>query len=745
VDISVIVTLHNEGRLAHRTLRSLEMAVRHARSEGRCVETVVVQDRATDETLLGIASDWQSKEHCECHLLVVDFGCLSQSRNLGIAASKGEYIAILDGDDLIGEKWLVVGHEACRTVERSIAHHELSCLFPRNNYVFRHREISEPAQLLEHNPLAALVVAKRNTFEEVPYISDTNQYGYEDWLWNCQTTGRGFRHIVVPKTLAAIRQKVPSESLCKKTEQAGKTVRPNELFKRVLSSPPIPDAGCSMTQPINPSGIVTELPPAEADQRPAFVRGFIGLVNRLAASSWLAPLKSAVGPDNRARIRQMARLATAIFFPPAEPADLLPSWARQEIKQLAKLEPQLNNYKPWQIDFLPPTRLHSNITKCMEQLIRTSAARVFVLPWIARGGAELCALHYMHAVRERCFLITTEPCPNEWASRLPPEAVHIDIGNGDLSHREKKVLLLRLIVQADTEFVHIVNSQVAFDVLTEFRAALQGRRVFTSLFATEITEDGEEAGYAVSHFPLLTDSFTRVSTDNVAFKKKLDMVYGLHNEHCVVHRMPFSPPHFPTRQSSGSEGTKEASRDGKCTRLLYASRLTREKIPEVAIDAVHQLGSEGIDVTLDVWGEADSGFTLRTPSSPYVQFRGGYDGIENLPLYDYDLLVYTSLSDGLPNVVIECLGNGLPVVASDVGGLHEIVNEQTGWLVDERNNAASFKEALHVIIKNRELLRKKGENARAFVCQSHSWESFERQVQKFYWDQSPPTASTMSS
>jgi len=49
------------------------------------------------------------------------------------------------------------------------------------------------------------------------------------------------------------------------------------------------------------------------------------------------------------------------------------------------------------------------------------------------------------------------------------------------------------------------------------------------------------------------------------------------------------------------------------------------------------------------------------------------------------VLLFSSIMEGMPNVVIEAMAIGLPVIATRCGGIEEVLNDETGWIVEARN------------------------------------------------------------
>lgn len=76
-----------------------------------------------------------------------------------------------------------------------------------------------------------------------------------------------------------------------------------------------------------------------------------------------------------------------------------------------------------------------------------------------------------------------------------------------------------------------------------------------------------------------------------------------------------------------------------------------------------------------------------------------------------DLMVLPSLTEGLPNVILEAFGYKTPVVATAVGGVPELVKGgETGWLVPPRDPYA-LAQAIREALSNPEEARRRAENA----------------------------------
>ncbi len=101
-----------------------------------------------------------------------------------------------------------------------------------------------------------------------------------------------------------------------------------------------------------------------------------------------------------------------------------------------------------------------------------------------------------------------------------------------------------------------------------------------------------------------------------------------------------------------------------------------------------------------------------------VIFAGARNDIPEL-LRSADCLVLNSYSEGLPNVVLEAMACGLPIIATAVGSLPELLKGERGYLIDV-NDSDALSVALRAMCFDVELRSDYAINARDYVSRYYS-------------------------
>src|SRR5208337_1740962 len=96
-----------------------------------------------------------------------------------------------------------------------------------------------------------------------------------------------------------------------------------------------------------------------------------------------------------------------------------------------------------------------------------------------------------------------------------------------------------------------------------------------------------------------------------------------------------------------------------------------------------------------------------------------------------DVAVLTSDSESLSNVILEAMAAKLPVVAYNVGGNAELVNEERGALV-AKGNESEFAKGVLILLSDANIRRQKGTNARRFVEENFSLDRVVRRYEDLY-------------
>ena len=117
--------------------------------------------------------------------------------------------------------------------------------------------------------------------------------------------------------------------------------------------------------------------------------------------------------------------------------------------------------------------------------------------------------------------------------------------------------------------------------------------------------------------------------------------------------------------------------------------------------------------------------------APNVTLLGARSDVPEL-LAGADVFVLSSRSEGLPMSVLEAMAAGLPVVATDVGGVSELVLEgETGLLVP-RDETTALAQALERLLRDEDLRRRMAASARARVVREFDLTSFQEAHVELY-------------
>ncbi len=164
--------------------------------------------------------------------------------------------------------------------------------------------------------------------------------------------------------------------------------------------------------------------------------------------------------------------------------------------------------------------------------------------------------------------------------------------------------------------------------------------------------------------------------------------------------------------------------DRDAHRVLCVARLVPDKDHETLLKAFGILAGRCPEAELLIVGNGELRGRLKRmaeggPAAERIRFLSGCSDVQWL-LHRSALLALSSRREGLPNVVLEAMACGLPVVATAVGGLPEVVKHgRTGLLVPPGDPGA-LSAAMACLLEDQEARVACGDKARRLVLARYS-------------------------
>ena len=158
-------------------------------------------------------------------------------------------------------------------------------------------------------------------------------------------------------------------------------------------------------------------------------------------------------------------------------------------------------------------------------------------------------------------------------------------------------------------------------------------------------------------------------------------------------------------------------------KAVFVGRLTTQKGVDLLLRAWAQLVEPR---QLILVGEGAERSSLEALASElhldYVTFTGSTNDVRSY-LQQADLFVLPSRSEGIPNALLEAMACGLPVVASAVGGIPDVVQDGESGLLVPPDDVPALAKAIRRLLVDPDLRRQMGQKARQRVESDYSLQS----------------------
>ncbi len=175
--------------------------------------------------------------------------------------------------------------------------------------------------------------------------------------------------------------------------------------------------------------------------------------------------------------------------------------------------------------------------------------------------------------------------------------------------------------------------------------------------------------------------------------------------------------------------------------VLFLSNLLYSKGILVFLDALSVLDTssrEKIQVKI-VGNEAEISSTMLNKEikkrglQNFVVYIGPKYGEEKLNIYhNTDILIYPTLNDAFPVVILEAMQFGIPVIASIEGAIPDIIEDGINGFLVEKNKPEQITSKLIQLIDNPDLRIDMGKNGKTKFLNNYTLEIFERNIQSVF-------------
>ncbi len=412
----------------------------------------------------------------------------------------------------------------------------------------------------------------------------------------------------------------------------------------------------------------------------------------------------------------------------------------RQIEKAINLEPSVSKpnrkFEYFQAYALPPDdSIDMLLLKAAFSDLKFSADIIFLISTMRRGGAEIFTMKILKSILKntdkKVLLVYTDATDSEADEWLPEHKnfAHIDIHKlesfADMDARHR--LLNHLIASSRPDFVLNTNSRVGWELYKNYGKSLHKiTKLDACLFCYDYDQFQNKAGYPPEYFRNTIGYLNKVITDNQSFVDELIIDYGLSEKEKDKLVVLNQPPDLSIGRINRDSLISKIRNNfyDKNPIVLWASRMVTQKRPDILLKIADQLP----DVDFHVWGKGNIYQFLDEEMDEVPEniiLKGSYDNLTDIHYQNAAIFLHTCSWDGVPTMLLDMINIGFPVVAPDIGGISNLVNEETGWLVEDVENIDSYVSAIKEIIQNSGIVNEKLSKSEVNLFKLHGQTNFD--------------------
>ena len=226
-------------------------------------------------------------------------------------------------------------------------------------------------------------------------------------------------------------------------------------------------------------------------------------------------------------------------------------------------------------------------------------------------------------------------------------------------------------------------------------------------------------------------------------KKKILSVHGVYSQQVKMLHSKLTGSIVGSKESEVLDWADVLTTDSKSVQLEYKKKLGKDfeyipapldpkrftDIPDVKKiqKQVVYLGRDSFEKGIDILKKIEPNIDGSVKYCTSLEWHKAMEVLKSS-----QVLVLPSRIESVPQSILEAFYLKIPVIATDVGGVHELVsNNKTGLLITP-NNSKELLENINYLLNDIDLCNRLANNAHEFVMKNFSWEVLLPKYLKLY-------------